>query len=462
MTSKDFMYRINIRVKVLGGTMRKRENKHKKYLIFIIVVVVLLVLGYVAIQKVVDSGDRANNGDLAPIDQTDQTSQSKPAEGGLQTEISPSTATDSDNFDPIKVEMKKMSLKEKLGQLVIVGVDGYENNDHSRQFIEKYHVGGFILFKKNLKDSKQMLALLNSIKETNTINKVPLFLSVDEEGGRVSRMPEEFLKFPTNKAIGKINDSELSYQVGSILGEELKAFGFNMNFAPVLDINSNPKNPVIGDRSFGSNESIVTKLGIETMKGLQSQNIISVVKHFPGHGDTEVDSHKGLPKVDNDIERLKSFELIPFSAAIENKVDVIMIAHILLPKIDAENPASFSRTIISDILRTDMNFEGIVITDDFTMGAIVKNYEIGEAAVKSIQAGSDIVLVCHDFDKQEAVIKALLNAAQTGAISLDRIDQSVYRILKMKQKYELSNESAKAVDSQIINDKIKALFSLSH
>lgn len=438
----------------------KYRNKRKKQFIFTVLIVlglaVALTIGYIALQN--RNNNQNNNSAQTQITQseiTDQTGQSSQSE---PVEVSPSTASISEDTDPIKDQISAMSIEEKLGQLVVVGVDGYENDEHSRQLIEKYNVGGFILFKKNIQDAKQMLALLNSLKETNSANRIPLFLSVDEEGGRVSRMPEEFLKFPTNKVIGKLNDSNLSYQVGNIIGEEIKSFGFNMDFAPVLDINSNPNNPVIGDRSFGTTADIVSKLGIATMKGLQSQNIISVVKHFPGHGDTSVDSHIGLPKVNNDLERLKSFELIPFAAAIENNVEAIMVAHILLPKLDPDNPASFSKTIISDILRTDMNFDGVVITDDFTMGAIIKNYDIGEAAVKSILAGSDIVLVCHGFDKQEAVIKALKNAFDTGKISMERLDQSVYRILKLKEKYALSNESAGPVDIKSINDKIEGLF----
>lgn len=443
--------------------MRKEKyrNKRKKQLIFIYLLVLILavslILGYIVLQNINNNQDKDSN--QAPATQSDISDKTGQSTQSETSENSPGSSTISEIIDPIKEKIKDMSLEEKIGQLVIVGVDGYENDEHSKQLIEKYHVGGFILFKTNIQDSKQMLSLLNSLKESNSVNKTPLFLSIDEEGGRVSRMPDEFLKFPTNKKIGELNDSNLSFQIGSIIGEELKSFGLNMNFAPVLDINSNPKNPVIGDRSFGNDANIVSELGIQTMKGLKSQNIISVVKHFPGHGDTSVDSHIGLPKVNNDIDRLKSFELVPFSAAIENKVDAIMIAHILLPKIDAENPASFSKTIISDILRKDMNFDGVVITDDFTMGAIVKNYDIGEAALKSIQAGSDIVLVCHEFDKQETVINALKTAAETGKISLDRIDQSVYRILKLKQKFALSNETIETtVDPKSINDKIKALF----
>ncbi|ATW25196.1 glycoside hydrolase family 3 [Candidatus Formimonas warabiya] len=408
-----------------------------KYLILIIAFAVSLAFGYGAAREYYN-----NSGD-------DPVSSPGPAHG---------SNTEQNTVDPIREQMKTMNLSEKIGQMVMAGIDGYEKDDHVQQMIGNYHVGGFVLLKQNIRDAKQMLSLINALKETNRVNKIPLFLSIDEEGGQISRVPDELIKIPTSKKIGEMNNSSLSYQIGSIIGEELHSFGLNMDFAPVLDINSNPQNPVIGDRAFGSDAGIVSKLGIQTMKGLHGQNIISVVKHFPGHGDTATDSHLGLPTVNNDMERLNSFELLPFSAAIKNKVDAIMIAHILLSKIDPDNPASLSQIVITDLLREKMGFDGVVITDDMTMGAILNSYEIGEAAVKSINAGSDMILVCHDYAKEEAVIKALQQAAETGLISPDRIDQSVYRILKLKQKYALSDQLVQIWDAQKINDQIKGLF----
>jgi beta-N-acetylhexosaminidase len=234
--------------------------------------------------------------------------------------------------------------------------------------------------------------------------------------------------------------------------------GPGLPLLPVLDINSNPDNPVIGDRAFGTHADVVSKLGVETMKGLQSQNIISVVKHFPGHGDTSVDSHIGLPTINHDMDRLNSFELQPFAEAIKNGADAIMIAHILLPQIDPDHPSTFSKIIISDILRRDLQFDGLVITDDMTMGAITENYDIGQAAVQSINAGSDIILVCHDYDKEAAVIEALLEAAQNGTITPERLDESVYRILALKEKYALDDRPVSSVKPEDINKKIQALF----
>lgn len=360
--------------------------------------------------------------------------------------------------DIIKEQVEKMTLDEKIGQMVIVGVDGYTSDGHSREMIE-YCVGGFILFKRNIRDASETLGLINSLKEMNQKNKIPLFIGIDEEGGRVTRMPGEFTRLPTAKKIGQVNSSGFSYQIGRVIAEELKAFGMNVNFAPVLDINSNPENPVIGDRAFGTEPETVSSMGIQVMKGLQSNGVISVIKHFPGHGDTSEDSHNVLPVVRHDLDRLKNFELIPFSRAIENDADAVMVAHILLPEIDKENPASLSKTIITDILRTDLMFNGVVITDDMTMGAIVEKYDIGDAAVKSINAGSDIVLVCHGYDRGIAVIKALKEAVEAGVINEDRINSSVYRILKLKQKYNLSDEKIKSIDVNNINSLINQVLS---
>lgn len=356
--------------------------------------------------------------------------------------------------DPLKEKISQMNIDEKIGQMVIVGLEGYEIDENSQEMIDKYKVGGFILFKRNIQSAEQTLNLINSLKKANKSNKVPLFIAVDEEGGRVSRMPDEFLKLPTSRAVGKINSEEFAHEIGKTIGWEIKSLGFNMNFAPVLDIDSNPKNPVIGDRSFGTTPEIVSSLGIAAMKGLKNY-VISVVKHFPGHGDTSVDSHVGLPVINHDKERLESFELIPFARAIENGVDAIMIAHILLPKIDDQNPATFSKTLITDILRNKMNFDGVVITDDMTMGAIVENYDIGEAAVKSVLAGADIVLVCHDSEKQIEVLEALKQAVIDGVIPESTVDEHVYRVLKLKQKYDLKDEIKESVDVQAINEKIE-------
>lgn len=278
--------------------------------------------------------------------------------------------------DPIKELIQEMTLEEKIGQLVIVGVEGYELDSLAQEMIDKYKVGGFILFGRNIRDYHQTLELVNALKKANSTNKIPLFLAVDEEGGLVSRMPPEFHDLPTGREVGRVNNPEFAYKIGELLGEQLQALGLNMNFAPVLDIDSNPNNPVIGERAFGPDAERVAKLGISTMKGIQ-RGAIAVVKHFPGHGDTEVDSHVGLPVINHSLERIKSFELVPFKRAIEAGAEAVMVAHIVLEKLDPQYPATLSASIISEMLRQDLNFDGVVITDDMTMGAIVENYALG-------------------------------------------------------------------------------------
>lgn len=357
--------------------------------------------------------------------------------------------------DPIAEQIKNMSLEEKIGQMLIAGIDSYEINENEIKLIKEYHIGGFILFGRNVENPEQLLNLTNSIKKENADNPIPLFISVDEEGGRISRIPKTVTNLPASRTIGKVNNSEFSNDVGLRLAEKVAAFGFNMNFAPVLDINSNPKNPVIGNRSFGSEAALVSELGVATMRGIRDGGVIPVVKHFPGHGDTAEDSHLGLPTVNNDLNRLESFELIPFKNAIENGADCIMVAHILLPKIDAENPATLSKTIITDILRDKLKYDGVVITDDMNMGAIEKNYDLAEAALKAVNAGNDIVLVAHKYENALYVLHTIQKAVLDGLISEERIDQSVYRILRLKRSYNLKDENIQAIDIDSMNRKIK-------
>ncbi|MFJ7827304.1 beta-N-acetylhexosaminidase [Psychrobacillus sp. NPDC096623] len=352
-----------------------------------------------------------------------------------------------------EVSLSDLSLEEKVGQMIFAGIKGTIMTNETKKIISTDQVGGIILFKDNLKDAHQSVTLLNAIKEENTNNKVPLFLGVDEEGGRISRLPG-VTKLPTNEDLGKQNDATLSYDIGKLLGKEVSAFGFNLDFAPVLDINSNPDNPVIGNRSYGTDAEIVSELGIRTMEGIQSERVISVVKHFPGHGDTMVDSHKELPIIQKSLKDLHALELIPFARAIDHGAEVVMIGHILLPKIDSTYPSSLSKKIITDILREQLDYEGIIITDDMTMKAILNTFEIGEAAVSAVKAGNDIVLVAHDYANVFKAKEAILQAIEAGEITEQRIDESVKRILSIKKKYNLSNTQLDGVNIQELNQLI--------
>lgn len=351
--------------------------------------------------------------------------------------------------------LAQMTLKEKIGQMIIAGIKDTKATKNTLSLINTYKVGGIIFYAENMEDSKQTLQLLNQLKEVNEKNLLPLFLGIDQEGGRISRLPNEIINLPSNEVIGKIDNPDFSYEIGALLGKELNTFGFNMDFAPVMDVNSNPDNPIIGNRSYGNDPNLVSELGIQTMKGLQSQNVISVIKHFPGHGDTAVDSHLKLPIVHKNLDELNEMELIPFKQAISNGADVVMIAHILLPKLDRKFPSSMSKPIITGLLRNQLGFNGVVITDDMTMKAITDNFDIGTSSVQSIKAGSDLILVAHDYLKIVSIVEAIEDAFIKGEISEERINESVERILKLKKKYVLTNEKINSISVTDLNKEIE-------
>ena len=351
--------------------------------------------------------------------------------------------------------IRNLTLEEKIGQMIFAGISGTVADEKAIRLITEDKVGGIIFNGHNLVSPDQTISYVNALKSANAKNRVPLFFGVDQEGGRVSKLPGDLVKIPSSLKIGSFSNPDFSFEIGKALGELVKAYGFNIDFAPVLDINSNPNNPVIGDRSFGISPEIVSSLGIATMKGLQEVNIIPTIKHFPGHGDTSVDSHLALPVIEKSIEELEELELIPFANAIEAGADMVMIAHLLLPEIDENLPSSLSKTIISDILREKLNYNGVVITDDMTMKAIDSNYGLDEAAVLSVQAGTDIVMVANDYDKIDSVLSALIDAVTSGEISEDRIDESVRRILLLKDKYKISDEQADAVNINELNELLQ-------
>lgn len=362
-----------------------------------------------------------------------------------------------DTKDSTMERIKSMTLKEKIGQLLIVGFEGTTINEDIKKYINDYKVGGVIFFSRNIKNIDQSIKLINDIKIQNKKNNIPLFISIDEEGGRVSRLPSEFKRLPSAKIIGDIDKKEVSFEYGKIIGERLDKLGFNLDFAPVLDINSNLNNPVIGDRAFGNKTEVVTRNGIATMKGLKDKGIIAGIKHFPGHGDTEIDSHKSLPIIDKDIESLKELELIPFIKAIEEGADMIMVGHILYNDLDKDYPATMSKTIMEDLLRNELLFEGVVISDDMTMGAVLKNQSLEDASIKFLNSGGDILLICHGQDNPSLVFKALENAVNSGLIDEKKIDEKVYRVLNLKRKYHINNNLLKEINIQDINNKTENL-----
>lgn len=337
-----------------------------------------------------------------------------------------------DEHSKIMININEMTLDEKIGQMVLSGFNGTDFNSELDTLINDLKVGGVILFSRNIEDSKQLKKLNLDIEEAN--KNIPVFISIDEEGGRVNRLDKNIKRFESAKSIGDKGDIKYAYENGKEIGKTLKDHKINMNFAPVLDIYSNSKNTVIGDRAFGNNEKIVETMGIATMQGLKDEHVIPVIKHFPGHGDTEVDSHIGLPIVDKSIDQLYDFEFVPFKKAIESGADAVMVSHILIKQIDDKNPATLSYNLITGILRNDMKFSNVIITDDMCMKAITNRLSVEEASIKSIKAGSDIILIGSDIGKTKSVIEKIKLEVETNEISEKRIDESVYRILKLKEK----------------------------
>jgi len=363
-------------------------------------------------------------------------------------------------IDEIKSEISNMKIEDKISQLLIVGIEGYELSQDEIYIINNYNLSGFIFFDRNIETKDQFIHLINSIKNENRGN-TPYFLSVDEEGGRVERLDKFYLKMPSMHDIGEINDDELAYKVGTVLGSKLKTFGLNMNFAPVLDINSNPLNQVIGDRSFGSDPDIVAKLGNQLAKGISYQGIVAVGKHFPGHGDTQIDSHYDLPVINKGLIELETLELKPFIYNINNGMTAIMVGHLLLPQISNE-PSSLSYEIINDILREKLKFNGVVLSDDMTMGAITDNYDIKEAVLKFLIAGGDIALICHDNTHIGDIVNYIKLAVENGTITESEIDDKLYRILSLKKEYDIDDEKVdyNSIDSYIdkINEEINSIY----
>lgn len=332
-----------------------------------------------------------------------------------------------------------MSLEDKVGQLFMVGFHGHEPNTDILNLIDKYNVSGVCYFSRNLKNPKQVHQLSTALQ--NKAKKgFPLLLTVDQEGGMVNRLTEGITISPSNMALGALNNRVYTKQIAEIVAKELRAMGVNMNFAPALDVNNNPNNPVIGVRSFGETPNLVGVHGNEIVQAYQKENIAPSVKHFPGHGDTDVDSHLDLPVVPHQMDRLNEVELAPFRYVIERGVDSVMVSHVAFPTLEKKYPATLSHNIITGLLREQLGYDGVVVTDCMEMLAIDDNYTSAESAILAINAGIDLVLVSHTYEKQRAAMDGVIEAVRSGEITEERIDESVKRILALKERRHVGEE----------------------
>jgi len=331
-----------------------------------------------------------------------------------------------------------MTLKEKLGQLVMAGFEGTRSSKALTRLVATTRVGGVILFRRNVESPAQVLSLTRSLQRMAP--RAPLFIAVDQEGGRVSRLPPPFTQFPASAVLGRRKSVSLTYAVGEAMGRELAAVGINMNMAPVLDVNTNAANPIIGDRAYGDSPMVVEEHGLALMVGLQDCRVIACGKHFPGHGATSQDSHLDLPEVAVSLHELERTHLRPFEHAIANRLAAVMTAHVRYPEMDSMEPATLSKKILTNLLRRAMGFDGLVITDALEMKAISDRYDAASAAVKAVQAGVDVLLYCENPDAPAEAIDALLAAVRRRQLSEARVDQSLNRVLRLKERFLLGEK----------------------
>jgi len=344
-----------------------------------------------------------------------------------------------------KEMLSSLSLKEKVGQLLHIGIPKAELSEETIRQINEIKPGGIIYFSRNIQNPDQVKKLSLKLQQ---LSLLPLFISTDQEGGAVMRLADGVTVFPGNMALGATRSATLSYQAGRITGEELYLLGVNMNLAPVLDVNNNPNNPVIGLRSFGEDPNLVSELGSALALGLQDAMVIATAKHFPGHGDTDQDSHLNLPIVAHPAKRLHEVELIPFKSAIQKGLRAIMTAHVAFPAIEPDPtiPATLSKNVLTGLLRDELEFDGLILTDCMEMKAISENYGTVEGAIRTIAAGADMVLISHTPKLQLEAFDALLNAVNTKRISEERLNESVLRILQAKIDYGIIDQDWQQCD----------------
>ena len=336
--------------------------------------------------------------------------------------------------------LSQMTLDEKIYQMLFVTPESLTDigqviraGDKTKASLEAYPVGGIIYFSSNIEDREQVISM---IRNTQSYSKIPLFIGVDEEGGRVARIGNHAnMGMPPIEAmqnVGKAKDEKRAYEVGHLLGSSLHDLGFNVDFAPVADLLINPNNTEIGDRSFGNDPKTVSTMVENVVKGLEEKKVSAVLKHFPGHGSTQTDSHTGKSESARSLDELKENEFLPFRAGIEAGADFVLISHMTLPNATEKAlPASLSKEVMTDMLRGELEFDGIIITDSFSMGAITQEYALSDAIIMSIDAGADIILMPPSVKEAH---DAIATAVKEGKISESRIDESVRRILDLKIK----------------------------
>ncbi len=329
--------------------------------------------------------------------------------------------------------MSDMDMSDSIGQLMMVGIPHPTLDAETRDTLQDLQPGGVILFARNYTDPETLRALCADLRSLQPDN--PVFIALDHEGGRVHRLAPPFTHFPPALRLGETGSSRLAYEVGCALGHELRSVGIDIDFTPVLDVFTNPHNTVIGDRAFGSDPQRVAQLGCALARGLRQANIIPCGKHFPGHGATLMDSHEDLPRDEREKDHIENVDLVPFQAAIAEQIELIMTAHVVYPAYDPEQPASLSSLVMHNLLRQDLGFQGVIVSDDLEMGAIIRHSSVGDAAAQALGAGADLILICQSLERACSAREACQRALRIGALSPARLQKSRQRLLRLKQRF---------------------------
>ena len=336
--------------------------------------------------------------------------------------------------------------------MIVSGFEGTCLNSQTEKLVAEQGIGGLILFERNFEDPRQLKKLIEDLQAVTATNSPPLFISVDQEGGRVARLKEPFTQFPPMCCLGQANSEDLAYRFGLAMGNEMRAVGINMDYAPVLDVHSNPENPIIGKRAISSDPEVVARLGCKIIKGFKDAGVYPVGKHFPGHGDTSQDSHLTLPRVERKNESLEQVELAPFKMAFREGLEIIMTAHVVYPAWDKSSAATFSSPILKDLLRDKMGFDGLVMSDDLEMQAVTQDPE--EIPALAVNAGVDLFLICHDLSKVTRIQNALIAGIESGKIPAEAVERSFVKILKAKQN--LTGQAHEEIDlNQVLEENKK-------
>jgi len=315
----------------------------------------------------------------------------------------------------------------------MIGFEETEMTPDLRAWMQEYQPGGVILFSRNLVNPEQIATLTNDLQAV--AGGIPLLMGIDQEGGRVSRLPSDFTIFPPAATVAQSGSTQLAYQAAAVTAKELRGVGINMNMAPVLDIHTNPANPIIGNRAFGTEPERVCRMGAATIAGLHDHRMLACGKHFPGHGDTSTDSHIELPVVHATRQRLEDIEFKPFRYAIEHGLQAMMTAHVHYPALDPTYPATLSSTILSGLLRQHYGFSGVILSDDLEMRAILDHAAVGDAAIRSLQAGADMLLICKSRMLATDTFEALRRAVTSHELNHTQVEASLARIHAVKQQF---------------------------